>query len=399
MSTKPLTPVAGAATGPPAPLAPIAGAATGSATAGVCESGPHNPCGPWVISEDVTLLPPGTPGGVEVITEVGYGESAINYSKSNPATDGLKSYEQLLKEGVIKKREYIGREVLNSNHRNYIFFRPIYRLGKTLRETYYPSDFMKWDPAKKERALSEGRKQIISVLVDPEKTFTYDQMFRTATVDEENAPKIKEMLAQEKAGTLVLPLDENSNEYNDYYAKYYEEHGKPPPRPRRDRHVNLFRELKRDQRALRGSRVRLADLMRRARESGIEGEPAIVDYGSREIVVNTDLIGPEWFVHKELAFDFTFEHKYNKLKFAIRDLEAGATPFHMKGVKLKKAEIASLLAETKAEFADLLAKQRAKIAENPPFVGGRRKSRRQRRKRSTETRRRERATRRSSLKQ
>ncbi len=369
-------------------LLPVAGAATGSATAGVCEPGPHNPCGPWVISEDVTLLPPGTPGGVEVITEVGYGASAINYSKSNPATDGLKSYQRLTDEKIIKEKKYIGREVLNSNHRNYIFFRPIYRLGKTLRETYYPSDFMKWDPTKKERALSEGRSQIISVLVDPEKTFTYDQDLRTALVNEENAPKIKEMLAQEKAGTLVLPLNENSNEYNDYYAKYYEEHGKPPPRPKRDRYVNLFRELKKDQRALRGSRVRLADLISRARESGIEGEPAIVDYGSREIVVNTPLIGPEWFVHKGLAFDFTFQHKYNKLKFDIMDLERGAIPFHMKGVKQTKAEIASLLAEKKAEFAKLLAEHRAKIAENPRLVGGGRKTRRERQKRRIMTRRR-----------
>ena len=371
-------------------LLPVAGAATGSATSGVCEPGPNNPCGPWVISEDVTLLPPGTPGGVEVITEVGYGESAINYSKSNPATDGLKSYEQLLKEGVIKKREYIGREVLNSNHRNYIFFRPIYRLGKTLRETYYPSDFMKWDPAKKERALSEGRNQIISVLVDPEKTFTYDQMFRTARVDEENAPKIKEMLAQEKAGTLVLPLNENSNEYNDYYAKYYEEHGKPPPRPKRDRYVNLFRQLKASQKTLRESRISLADLISRARKSKAEGRnpDGIVDNGSREIVVKTHHIGPEWFVHKGLAFDYTFEHKYNKLKFDIRGLEAGVAPRDMKDAGLTKAQITALLAEKKAELAKLLAEHRAKIAENPPFLGGGRKTRRKRQKHRITTRRR-----------
>lgn len=195
-----------------------------------CVPDADTPCGPWVISEDVTLLPPGSPDGIEVYTEVG----AYATARGDPNRDGLKSFAQLRSEGAITEENTKERNewrAVNSAHDHKIFFRAPFRPGRRFEE---------WFPGKNLRPWNGRGRQVITVLVDPARTYIYTSDIRSNWI-----------------GTPTA--------------------------------------LKRVQNRLATSRILLADyLSGRATSEGAAT--------NKEIVVQAPRIGPRWFVRSGVQF-------------------------------------------------------------------------------------------------
>lgn len=322
-------------------------AATGGAGTGGCVPGPHNPCGPWQISEDVTLLPPGTPGGIEILTVVGYmNEEAISKDPDNPMKEGLKSYSRLVSEGRQTNHPLIGRNLLNTNHRNYIFFRAPYHEGKRFKELYFPHMYKPWD-GKPEHP------QVYTVLVDPEKTYVYDQDARTAVDQMFTSDEIEAIGELLKDPSKVKPRPaSNTDEY--YEIDYYSTPS------------GLYEKLMKGRERQRGTRQLLADYLRSRHTTGEAHSHGKLGE-EHEIVVNTPVIGPEWFVQSRLMEDNTLVSKrirlmgeITRLKGAIESNKRAKKPKRMDKEEAALAAVRAEIAKIDADYLTAAAKSSEK---------------------------------------
>ena len=314
-----------------------------------CVPGPHNPCGPWRVSEDVTLLPPNSKGGIEVITEVGYQHVGATVKGGDPAKDGLKTYNKLFEEGVFTNVYHTGRHMINANHSNYIYFRAPYHDGKTLKELYFPHSFEKRMPGAK------GQIQIVTLLVDPENTYVYDSNVRTGANSINVSDELEKMLKEDPDGKRLIPPENgNSNEYLDFILR------------ETTSTENNYETVLKVRGELKESRTKLSDYLKSPR-------------AAYEIVVKTPVIGPEWFVRSDITWDHTFSRVRFDLLREISILKSKRKP--------TKKEVATLV-EKQAQLEKLEADYLASVAmeENRPKRGGTRrlnsKGRRTRRKRN-----------------
>jgi hypothetical protein len=173
-----------------------------------CVPGPRNACGHWIIDQDATLLPPDDPRGVEVYTLVGYKQQYNKSIVKDPTINGLKSIRHIrteLDKNYESKRNAKQKlfNEFNKKHEDTIFFRPPYHPPKgasTRFEDIYPifqredyKEFSSRDEYEKyidslkindrEKEYWKKKGQIITIKVDPDKTYTYWDDYRVSWDD------------------------------------------------------------------------------------------------------------------------------------------------------------------------------------------------------------------------
>jgi hypothetical protein len=140
------------------------------------------PDAPWEIRDEagnllITILPPNTPGGMIVMTEIGHDVEMGAAMSGDPLTEGLKSYAQLVREGrAPARRGNAERLEIDPHHRDYIYFRvPPYpaekefaaQWGHTPRPYRETATNVSYSHTKLINAGNSGRSRLLFIKIDP----------------------------------------------------------------------------------------------------------------------------------------------------------------------------------------------------------------------------------------
>lgn len=142
--------------------------------------------------ENVCIVSRDTPGSIPVYTEVGY---SFSPSRSvNVCIEGLKSFNQLVEEGVMKeKNRDLRTEKIDKDHYNKIYFRAPYKRAdlssnfESLIEQLYG-----------EKRWSMNRVGLVTINVDPEHTYVFNSDANTMIWDDEAIQMGKNLLASSR---------------------------------------------------------------------------------------------------------------------------------------------------------------------------------------------------------